>query len=263
MFNRFVFDNICCDEYGLKCALFDISGKQTFNTQTTNLETEKSILGNNYNIISQEYNGPLEYTMQVINRDYSPIMQYQERAIKKWLCKRNQYKMFAILDKRYADICFFANINNPKSIWINDVNGLEFTVTTNSATAYSDERNNTYDFNGTSSISIYVDNDEELPIYPSMIITAKQNGDLIIRNQSNPDSSRNAFIIKNLKANEVITINAAYPIIESSDIGHNKNIYNDINKEWFYFIDGYNNVYANLPCAINFSYREYRKVGLV
>lgn len=263
MFNRFAFDNICCDEYGIKCVSFEAGGKQTFNTQVTELKTEKSISGNIYNIISQEYTNPLTYTMQVVNRDFSPITQYQERALKKWLCKGSQYRQFAILDKRYADICFFANINNPKSIWVNDVNGLEVTVTTNSPTAFSDERNYTYTFDGKNQITIYINNDEEIPIFPSMNITVLQDGDLNIINRSNPDTIHNVFSIKNVKSNETITIDASYPIIESSNESHNKTIYNDINKEWFYFIDGYNDIFVDKPCIINFIYREYRKVGLV
>lgn len=263
MFERFAFDNICCDEYGIRCVLFESGGKQTFDSQITELKTEKSIKCEIYNIISQEYNNPLIYTMQIVNRDFSPITQYQERVLKKWLCRKGEYKQFAILNKRYADICFQVNISNPKLIWINDVNGLEFTITTNSPVAFSDERNYIYSFDGRNNISIYINNDEDLPIYPSMIITSSQAGTLNITNQSNTDIHHNTFSIKNVKANEIITIDSSYPIIESSDNAHNKTIYNDMNKEWFFFINGFNNVFVDKRCTINFKYKEYRKVGLV
>ena len=67
----------------------------------------------------------------------------------------------------------------------------------------------------------------------------------------------------NVKKNEVITINAKYPTIESSDTVHNNKIYNDSNKQWFYFVDGYNTITVNKACTIQFIYREYRKAGLV
>lgn len=262
MFCKFVFDGISCDEYGVVCVSFENNNMTTTDSQKTDLNYEKSISGTSYNIISQEYSDPITYTIQIINKNGNPITQIQERALKKWLCKRNTYKKFCILNKRYADIWFFVNINNPKNIWVNDVNAMEFTVTTNSPIAFSDERNNTYIFDANDEAQIYINNDEEMPIFPSMIITALESGNLEITNKTLEDIDANILKINNLKNNEVITIDSNYPIIESSDTSHNNNIYNDCNKQWFYFIDGYNTVHVNKPCKIQFIYREYRKVGM-
>lgn len=262
MFCKFIFDGISSDEYGLVCVHFEDETIKKYASQQTDLSYEKSIYGDSYHIISQQYQQPTTYTLQVINRNKTSISQEQERAINKWLCQRNTFKPFSVYHKRYADICFFANISNPQAIFINDVNGLEFTVTTNSSIAFSNERNNIYEFKANDAIQFYVDNDEEIPIYPDIIITALESGNFEIKNKT-LDEKVESFTIDNVSENEVITITAKYPIIESSDTVHNKNIYNDSNKEWLYFIDGYNTIQVNKACKIQFIYREYRKVGII
>lgn len=261
MFERFVFDGISCDEYGIMCVTFSSSTMDTISAQQTNLETEKSIRGNIYHITSQEYSEPLTYTMQVVNRDFSPISAIQERALKKWLCQRNKYKLFCVLEKRYADIWFYANINNPKSIYVADTVGLEFTITTNAPFGFSDIRDKKWIMDGNDFIEdFYVDNDEEIPIYPDLTIAMVDSGTLTLVNQSVMDVP-NTLTIDNCVTGEVITLECGYPFISSSITTHN--VFDDFNKYWPYLIDGYNRITVNKPCTLEFKYREYRKVGMV
>lgn len=261
MFERFVFDGISCDEYGIMCVTFSSSTMDTISAQQTNLETEKSIRGNIYHITSQEYSEPLTYTMQVVNRDLSPISAIQERALKKWLCQRNKYKLFCVLEKRYADIWFYANINNPKSIYVADTVGLEFTITTNAPFGFSDIRDKKWIMDGNDFIEdFYVDNDEEIPIYPDLTIAMVDSGTLTLVNQSVMDVP-NTLTIDNCVTGEVITLECGYPFISSSITTHN--VFDDFNKYWPYLIDGYNRITVNKPCTLEFKYREYRKVGMV
>jgi hypothetical protein len=260
MFCRFVFDGTSSDEYGIMCVHIG-SMENDYESQKTNLQTEKSINNNQFHIISQEYSEPITYKMQIINRDGSPISNVQERELNKWLCRRGKYKTLAILHKRYADTWFFANFNNPVAKYYNDVNGLEYTVTTNAPFAFSDERDFTVTFDSNDDYTKYVDNDEEQPIYPDMTITLKESGDLQLSNYCNDSLVDTAMIIKNCSAGEVFTINSKLPSISSSIPSHN--VYNDFNKSWFYFTDDYNTIKTNLACTINFKYREYRKVALV
>lgn len=262
MFERFVYDNVVCNEYGIGCVSFEQTMPSTMSAQETTLNTEKSVLGDIFHIISQDYSVPLSYTMQIVNRDFSPITQYQERALKKWLCQKGKYKLFNIFDKRYVDIWFYANISNPKTIFIGDVYGMEFTITMNAPYGFSDIRDNVYTLAMDESLTLYVDNDEELPIYPDIIVTPIQSGILTLTNISDKETTSHPFKINNVKANETITINGAYPIISSSDPSHNVNIYDDVNKDWLYLIDGYNTIKSNLPCEIRLIYREYRRIGV-
>lgn len=261
MFEKFVFDGISSDEYNVVCVSFDLSSKKTYETQRTELKTENTISTGIYRIISQEYSDPLKYTMQIVNRDGSPISQAQERELNKWLCKRGNYSSFCVLEKRYADIWFYANISNPKIIYIGDVIGLEYTITTNAPFAFSDEKNVTILFDHDDTFTQYVDNDEEIPIYPDMSITLKESGDFELINKLGSGINDNIFSVKNCSAGEILTIDYKYPLISSSNPSHN--IYNDFNKNWFYLTDKYNLIHSNLSCIMQLKYREYRKVGLV
>lgn len=261
MFERFVYDGTSSDEYGIVCVTFSPTTLETVDGHTSELETEKSVRGNIFHIISQEYSAPLSYTIQVINKDGSPITIIQERAIKKWLCQKNKYKYFCILNKRYADIWFYANIGNPKVLYVADTVGLEFEITTNAPFAFSDERNKKWQMEGVDIIEdFYVDNDEDLPIYPKLIITMNEGGTLTLKNESITDVS-NTLTINNCEVGEIITIDCNYPHISSSIVTHN--VFDDFNKYWIYLIDGYNRISTDKSCTLDFTYREYRKVGLI
>ena len=261
MFERFVYDGTSSDEYGIVCVTFSPTTLETVDGHTSELEIEKSVRGNIFHIISQEYSAPLSYTIQVINKDGSPITTIQERAIKKWLCQKNKYKYFCILNKRYADIWFYANIGNPKVLYVADTVGLEFEITTNAPFAFSDERNKKWQMEGVDIIEdFYVDNDEDLPIYPKLIITMNEGGTLTLKNESITDVS-NTLTINNCEVGEIITIDCNYPHISSSIVTHN--VFDDFNKYWIYLIDGYNRISTDKSCTLDFTYREYRKVGLI
>lgn len=261
MFERFVFDGISCDEYGVTCVTFSSSAMNAISAQQTNLKTEKSIRGDIYHITSQGYSEPLTYTMQIINRDFSPISATQERTLKKWLCQRDTYKPLCILEKHYADIWFYANINNPKSIYVVDTVGLELTVTTNAPFAFSDIRHKIWVLEADGAINdFYVDNDEAFPIYPDLTVTTAEAGAFSLVNTSiahNP----NTLTIDNCSAGEMIHLECAYPFISSCNASHN--VFDDFNKWWPYLIDGYNRITVNKPCTLEFQYREYRKVAIV
>lgn len=261
MFELFVYDNTSCDEYGLTCVTFSSTGLQTIASQESEIQSQKSVKNDIFHIVSQEYTKPLTYTLQVINHDASPTSEFQEREIKKWLCQKGKYKPFSILEKRYADTWFFANINNPKSIYICDTIGMEFTVTTNAPFAFSDLRDKTWIMEPNDIIEdFYVDSDEELPIYPDIIIIPNESGKLTLTNQSIADA-QNTLIIENCVAGEEIIIECGYPHISSSIPSHR--IFDDFNKYWPYLIDGFNRFSTDKACTIEFKYREYRKVGIV
>ena len=106
----------------------------------------------------------------------------------------------------------------------------------------------------------YVDNDEELPIYPDLTIIPNESGTLTLSNSS-IEQVDNSLIIENCVPDEVIKLECGYPFISSSSVTHK--VFDDFNKYWPYLIDGYNRITVDMPCTLEFEYREYRKVGIV
>lgn len=254
IYSDFVFDSICSDEYGVICVSFENSNITKTAVNTTKLT--QNFVGGEFKIVEQTYSEPLNFKFQLLNNNYTDISQYQERAIKKWLMKKNKYSWFTILSSEYSDLFFKANISNPVNIFINGLNGIEFTVTCSTPYAYSELIEEYLDFSQSSSYSLYIDNDEETCIYPDIKITMLESGTLELRN----NSIGNKMEIKNLVVGEVITINHSLPIIESSIQG--KYIYDNFNFVWFTFADGNNLIESNKKCTIQLNYREIRKVGV-
>ena len=259
----FTYDGVSCDTYGVYIGEFNNRevGKMSTSHQT-DLKTVRSRRSDIFHIVSQSYSSPLSFEMQVFSRDYGYIIQEHERALKKWLMKKGKYRWFNILDKRYANLWFKANIHSPESITVNDVVGLSFQVSTNSPYAFSDLLERTIEFtNNDRSVFIYVDNDEDSVIYPEMEITMLSDGDLTITN-SIDTYTKNKFKITGLKAGEVINVKNEIPLMTSSRDTLLKTVYDRFSKYWFFLADGDNIITVSNNCILTLKYRETRKVGI-
>lgn len=257
MYSNFTFNGFGNDEFGVVCVGFDFASPTTYAGQTTKLTTELSSLGREFEIVDQPYSEPMSFTFQIVNKDGSKIGQEQERRITKWLCHRGEYSWMFIQEHRFSDIFFKANISNPKIIVIQDVIGMEFTVTTSFATCFSDEYE--YSFSLThddNNVELYLANDDECEIYPYVEITLNEPGDLIIKNTVDNDDY--FFKISNVVAGEKIIIDNELPLIETNISTHKA--WNDFNKKWLRLYDDYNHIEVNLECIMTIKYRETRRL---
>lgn len=247
------------DEFGIIAVYFENNSfKGMYSGQKTTLKSEKSMGGLIWNIISQEYSEPMSFTLQVINEDGSDILPEQERALCKWLCHQQEYGWFFIQDERYTDIWLRVNFSNPQIWCVNDVNGMQFTVTADSPVAYSDEICEDFVIDNTSdSYSVFIYNDEDVPIYPYFEITMQESGDLSIYNGLEPAY---IFEITGLDKDEIITISLDDGIfnLESSDASHD--LWNSCNFNWLRLYDDMNYLYFSKKCNVTMKYREYRRL---
>ena len=260
---NFTYDGISCDEYGVYIGAFNQieTGKMAV-MPAADLKTVRSRRSDIFHIVSQNYSSPLNFEMQLFGRNYGAITQEHERALKKWLLKKGQYKWFSILDKRYANLWFRANIHSPENIRVNDVIGISFQVSTNAPYAFSDLIEHSLDFTeNAAAASVYVDNDEEAGIYPEMEITMLADGDLIITHESDT-YKKNQSKLTGLKAGEIITVNNEIPFIESTNDTLLKKVYDRFSKYWFFLKDGENVISVSNHCIVTLRYREIRKAGV-
>lgn len=256
MFADFTFDGHGNDEYGVICVAFDAQVKNNYSGQKTELKTDISGSGREFEIYDQKYSEPMSFNFQIVNKDSSDISPEQERYISKWLCHRGEYSWMFLQEPRYADIYIKANISNPQIIVVAGVCGLEYTVTTSAATCFSDEHDEsvvlTQDDN---SFELYLFNDDECCIHPNLEITFAESGDFQLKNEA--ENSDYFLEIKGVTAGETITIEEDL-FISSSIESHD--VWNDFNKNWFRLYDDKNVITANLACTINLKYRETRRV---
>jgi len=260
MFSKFIFDEMSSDIHDILCVKFGSStGEQIVSAGSeTDLSVEKAKRNNKFYIVNQSYSNPMSLTFQIVNTDGSSITPEKESTLEKWLCKRGVYKWFQLEDDRYANVCYEANISNPKLIDVGDVKGMEFTLTTNSAFGYSPILTKKYTITDLNkSIGFYINTDENDYIYPTVIITMVQAGILEITNST--EVANRKFTLNNVKVGEIISIDNELPDISSST---SHDVYKDFNKHWLRFIDGKNSLIFNLNCTVIIQYREIRKVGV-
>ncbi len=259
MHSLFTFGENSSDEFGVIAVYFENNKYQgLYSGQSTELVTDKSAQSLEWEIISQNYDKPMEFTFQIINSDGSPMSQEQQRAISKWLCKRGEYNWLFIQDEYYSDIWLHCNINQPQVWAVNDTVGMQFTVTTSSAVAFSEEHEYYFSLTDDNKIinDLYIVNDEEVHIFPYIEITMLRSGNLEIRNSQEIESEY-VMKIKNVSIGEKITLTTD-GIISSSITGHD--VLNDSNLKWLRFYDGSNVLTFNLACEGVVKYREYRKL---
>lgn len=257
MHSQFTFGENSSDEFGIIAVYFENNtNRGLYSGQITNLVTDKAANAIEWEIISQDYNKPMEFTLQIINSDGSDIIQEEERALCKWLCHRGEYQWLYIQDERYSDIWIQCVIHSPQIWVINNVSGMQFTVTTSSSVAFSAEYE--YIFKITDAIKVisdfYIYNDEEKLIYPYLEITLQESGDLLIRNIN--DTSDYYTQINNLTSGETITIDSEF--ISSSVSSHD--VLNDYNLKPPRLYNETNELSFNLKCTGIIKYREYRKL---
>lgn len=255
----FTFGENSSDEFGVIAVYFENNKYQgLYSGQSTELITDKSAQSLEWEIISQNYDKPMEFIFQIINSDGSPISQEQQRAISKWLCKRGEYNWLFIQDEYYSDIWLHCNINHPQVWAVNDTVGMQFTVTTSSALAFSEEHEYYFSLTDNNKIidDLYIVNDEEIHIFPYIEITMLKSGNLEISNSQEIDSEY-VMKIKNVSIGEKIVLTTD-GIISSSITGHD--VLNDSNLKWLRFYEGSNVLTFNLACEGVIKYREYRKL---
>jgi len=252
----FTFGNWCSDEFGIMAVSLESALNRFNKGQVSEIVIDKAAQAIEYQKISQSYKEPMEFTLQVINKDGSDISAEQERAMSKAFCNRGDYEWLFIHDERFGDAWVRAKFYNPQTWTVMEVKGIQYTVQTSSPVAFSDEYENTYSITDTvKTMSIYVNNDEELEIYPELQITMQSAGKLIVSNSAETDSAYKTEI-SNLQVGEVVTIKDEN--ITSSLSAHD--IMSDSNLICPRLYDEENTLTFNLNCTVLVKYREYRKL---
>lgn len=252
------------DEFGVIAVYFENkSAKGLYSGQDTELKTEKSGNGISWDIISQDYSKPMEFSLQIINRDDSPISPEQESALNKALCHRGKYGWFFIQDPQYAGIWIKCNIHSPQVWNVNGRYGLQYTVTTDSSIAYSEENQYEFVVNNTANddyYEVYLNSDEEIAVYPTLVIEMLEDGDLTISNSVDTDiNPEYSFQLKGLITGELINIDNDFPRI-TFERSYHTNTFNDCNLKWLRLYDGMNRLKFNKKCNVKIKYREYRRL---
>ncbi len=178
----------------------------------------------------------------------------------RWLV-RKQYKVFRYIDDEGEPFPTWYKVMNTvnKVVYGEDVIGLSITVTANAPYGFADAETEEWTTNAE---TITVVTDEEGYIYPDMVITCNEAGNLSITNSR---ETGRATVIKNVGSGEVITITGGdIQQISTNAIGHDLSV--DFNYVFPRLCADYHNydntITTNLSCDKELTYYGIRKVGL-
>lgn len=178
----------------------------------------------------------------------------ESRDIMRWLNRSKFYKFCFIPEDSWEETCFFnASFNVNKVVIAKELYAFELNMETDKPFGYAEEVSQSWTVtDADATCTLYDASDDVGYVYPSVVITCNESGDLSISN----DLEDCTVIIKNCTVGEVITIDGDTRIVTSSLSGHK--IYNDFNFEFLRIGNTFdcteNNLTVSIPCELTISY---------
>lgn len=265
----FSYDGQYLSDYGLVICSFDgPSGSETVSAGSKiTFNTVPMHSGKNYSLTGTQYDECITATFSIAknpcyheNSNNMKITNEEYRDIMRWLNRRGFLK-FQIFDENETerDACYYnASFNVEKVLLGGELYGLTLTMETDKPFGYGEERTFLYRMKVGAEYDLWDLSDEIGYIYPNMIITCNESGDLQLENLT----EECLMEIKNCSAGEVITIDGTSQIITTT-YKESHAIYDDFNFEFFRVGNTFNNrnniITTTLPCTLEIRYEPIIK----
>lgn len=260
----FIFNAQRASDYDLVICSFD-GEYQTATGGEVEFEVVKSPDSDKFNFYGAQYNTPLEWNFSIIKNpcfykndsDTEIISREEERAIYKWLARRDGYHWFSFCqDENEDDILYNVQIKvsphqvNGKTI------GFDLIVTSDSAFGYTPLQRKKAVINNEKPLILYIDNDSSNYILPEVKITG--SGDFYIANSS--DIEMKASDNKAPKFTGVLSTDKIF--MDSENKFLNGISFDKFNCRFLRLVDGKNIITTNSTSDVNIEiyYRETRRV---
>lgn len=182
------------------------------------------------------------------------------REMMRWL-NRKEFHDFYIRQTGY-EVIHYEGAFNIQPIQVGGrVFGMELTFVTNRPYGLGDPQNLTYVIDEENkSFMIYDVSDEVGHLYPDMIITCNESGNLELYNNIEDRS----MLVKNCVAGEILNVFGEAKIITSTISSHA--VYNDFNYKFLRLANTEatreNVITVSIPCQVDITYMPVRKIGI-
>lgn len=254
--SRFIYANQTSDEFNVLGFVTFGSSDETSNDEESNIITSTTPDIDTWHLHEIEKSAPLQFPLTICSADGKFIDSENERALKKWLCKKQRYWL-QVEQNDLSNIYYNCIIVNPQKVDAGKMSaGIRFQVICDSNHAWSGLITKkytttngalTFNFNN---ISDY----DEFILSPTLIITSNIDQNISIKN----NTTNKTITINNCKANEVITLDGSNELSESS-IG--RILVNDWNVEFLEMRSGLNNITLTGNFTMQIQYRLPIRVG--
>lgn len=266
----FWYDGQCLSDYGFVVCDFSASSgiSEVSAGSTVTFMTVSRNGGAKHSLTNTKYTECLSATFDICKNpdifhdEDMEITSDEFRDIMRWL-NRKEYLPFHFISDEGAvediEICWHnASFNLSKLMLDERTYGIRLKLETNMPYGYGAEKIFSWSATAENLSKTIMDTSDEIGcIYPTLIVTCKQDCDLTISNVSEGC----ACVIKNCKAGEQITMYADTNIIGSSYTGHD--VCNDFNYDFFRIGNSAtrteNVITASHPCDIVLKYHPIIK----
>jgi len=255
---NFIFDGKSLSDFGFIICEFNgetntsTPSNITFITLKVPDNDRRRFLSSNYeDVISFEFS-IAKYESKKNNLS---INSYEDRAIRKWLCREDGFHELIIEQDDFYNIYYNAQINITPQMVCGRIRGYKLTITTDNVYGYTELLETEFDINSSTQYNFLALSDKADYFYPIWEITPLQNGDLHLKILE--DINQTYTILKSVKANSKITIDSENGIIEGISP-------DNFNWQLPRIVQGYdetlNTITSTLPCHIKLKYKLARKV---
>lgn len=251
---RFLFADQTSDEFGV--ILCDIGSINTdSNDEASNLITTTNPFKDSWDFHYKNKSEPLQFTITIAKTDGTYFDAFEERFIKKWLCKGKR-EWLQIDQNDLNNVFYYCHLINPKKVDVGRRNaGLQFSVVCDCGYAwtelnkknYSSTTTYSFNFNGTFDFDNYV-------LYPTLILTSLSNGNIGIKNITTNEE----IIVNNCTTSEVIYLNCKTDKIKSSN---GRVLIDNWNKKTISLKEGNNQIVMSGNFTMQMQYRLPVRVG--
>lgn len=267
MIEDFIFDGQTLSGFGYVICSFGSVGIETAPVSEMNYTSVQAAASDISRKATTSYAENLSKTIQIMKKnctdttDKYAITNDELSQLSKWLCRKD-YKWFRWVDTKDDDEIFYEVKIDLRQIHLSGNRvGLELAITANRPYGVTREIKSIKDFTSDTPHTFGVYSDDEGYIYPDVVITLKESGDLSI---SNAFEDRITYI-GGCTQGEVITIYGGDMLqIESSRKEHN--LGDTFNYKFPRLCCTYgnsnNSITASLDCRMELKYRGIRKVGI-
>ena len=222
----FTFCNKKLSDFGFIIANFDSSSDEDVSCGNVELITARPPMSSKNIIHGVSYGEPIKLVFQVVKFDFNacicssePVTDKEYEDLMRWLVKTN-YNYINFDD---GDVYFNVTMNVTAKKVGGHIRGFEIIAINDSVYSYSQE----YACYSSAGVNIISDASSAIGYtYPTMIITATSDGDVVVEHEKD-----RRMVISNCIANEVLTIDCEHSIITSSNVPHD--LSSDFNFQFF------------------------------
>ena len=263
----FEYDGKYLSDFGYIVCEFDSGGGVDTSSKGSEINFTKVSLhsGKKQYKSGTKYDECLSATFQIcrnpeyFEEGYMEIGREDFRDLSRWLNRRGYYKFRTIdmADPYLPQPYFYATFTLTKIDIGGITYGVELKMTTNSPFGYAPEKWFTYNFEAGGEVAFRDPSDEIGYIYPKLVITCEEDGDLVLSNDLTGCNTE----IKNCSNGEQIILSGETLIITSSYDAHD--IANDFNYDYFSFGNTFDNrenhISSSLKCKFEMCYEAIIK----